>query len=87
MPFVIVELIENYFCCFVVAIAEFVMINNSSSSSNKGFFDFFVCLLAAASIIEVRIYLGRITYGQEERQQLNSIVVIVQSKLLFVLVA
>jgi len=72
---------------FVVAIAEFVMINSSNSSSNKGFFDFFVCLLAAASIIEVRIYLGRITYGQEERQQLNSIVVIVQSKLLFVLVA
>jgi len=88
LPFVIVELIENYFfcCCFVVAIAEFVMIN-SSSSSNKGFFDFFVRLLAAARIIEVRIYLGRITYGQEERQQLNSIVVIVQSKLLFVLVA
>jgi uncharacterized membrane protein YjjP (DUF1212 family) len=84
LAFVIVELIENYF--FVVAIAEFVMIN-SSSISNKGFFDFFVCLLAAASIIEVRIYLGRITYGQEERQQLNSIVVIVQNRLLFVLVA
>lgn len=51
------------------------------------FFFFFVCLFAAVSDVEIRFYRGRITYGHEERRQLNPVVVIVQSKFLFVLVA
>jgi hypothetical protein len=54
---------------------------------NKGFSGFFVRLFAVVNNVKIRIYRGRITYGQEERQQLNSIVVIVQNRLLFVLVA
>jgi len=48
----------------------------------KGFFDFFGCLFADVNNVKIRIYRGRITYGQEERQQLNPIVVIVQKKII-----
>ncbi len=56
-------------------------------NQNKGFFGFFVCLLAAVNNVKIRIYRGRITYGQGDRQQLNSIVVMVQNRFLLVLVA
>jgi uncharacterized membrane protein YjjP (DUF1212 family) len=69
---------------FVASIAAFVVV--VIILINKGFSDFFVCLFAAVNNVKIRIYRGRITYGQEERQQLNSIVVIVQSKLMFLLV-
>ncbi len=70
---------------FVVSIAAFVVVV-VIILINKGFSDFFVCLFASVNNVKIRIYRGRITYGQEERQQLNSIVVIVQSKLMFLLV-
>jgi len=70
-----------FIAAFVVVVIIIIII------LNKGFSDFFVRLFAVVNNVKIRIYRGRITYGQEERQQLNSIVVIVQSRLLFVLVA
>ena len=53
-------------CCFIVM--------------KKSCLTFVDCLLANINNVEIRSYRGRITYGQEARQQLNSIVVIVQNQ-------
>lgn len=69
----LVFLVFQYVCHCYCACRVVVM--------KKKLLDFFVdCLLAIINNVEIRSYRGRITYGQEERQQLNSIVVIVQSQ-------
>lgn len=78
-PFVIVELIENVL--FFAVIIVFI------SSINETFFGVCVCLYAIANNVKIRVYRGRITYGQQERQQLNLIVVIIEHKRSFAQVA